>query len=281
MDLLLAIRRDRTLREVRLEKTAAAGVGQAFTDMDEKFRSDDIERLPYQPAYKPAANELLELVYDLPPSLWACRTVLDSTIPALDNSSLRKEPPIALVAVTCGRHPTFRFQATDNKNLLHTKWVLLTGPKHFHLNQNAGLVIGQHLDAVHEGGKLYFKSEHNVRRFLDLEKFFREATDEEIENVLNVKPFTIDNLPGVKAAANTLVRRKLAQLAASQQKFNLPALKIAARKAKVRITERNGALVVPSTPRELQLLVRLLHDDYLESLLGSGRVYRTNSKLLV
>jgi hypothetical protein len=281
MDLLLAIRRDGALQEVRLEKRSHETVTTAFEDLGSAFLKDGTEILPYSAGYKPDAGELMELKYDLPKQLWDCRAALDSSVLKLDAVSLKTNPPVALVAITCGRRPIFRFQAMDNRQLLHTKHVLLMGAGSFHLNANPGLIIGDRIDALHEDGKLYFRSEHTVRRFLDLEKFFLEATDEQVEAVLGVRPFVIENLDGVKAAAKTLVRRKIAELAEAAPKFKLPMLKFAASKAKIRLTERNGGIVVPSTARELEKLVRLLHDDYLESLFGSGRVYRTNSKLLV
>jgi hypothetical protein len=281
MDLLLAIQKDRTVQEVRLDNKTHQTIAGAFDDLGAQFLKDGTEILPYSAGYKPDAGELMELSYQLPETLWSSRAALDPGVLKMDAKALRAKPPIALVAVTCGRRPIFRFQAVDNRNLLHTKHVLLFGPGTLHLNTNPGLVIGEHIDAVHEDGKLYFHSEHTVRRFLDLEKFFREATDEQLESVLTTRPFVIDDLLGVKSAANTLVRRKVAELAEASQTFRVPALKLAARKAKITLKERSGLIVVPSSARELEKLVRLLHDDYLESLFGSGRVYRTNSKLLV
>jgi hypothetical protein len=281
MDILLAIQRDRTLQEVRLEKRSHHTVATAFDELGLAFLKDGTEILPYTAGYKPDAGELMELKYDLPEQLWDCRSALDTGVLKLDAASLTSSPPVALVAISCGRRPLFQFQAIDNRQLLHTKHVLLMGAGNFHLNANPGLVIGDRIDAIHEDGKLYFPSEHTVRRFLDLEKFFLEATDEQVQTVLGARPFAIDNMVAVKAAANTLVRRKIAELAEAAPKFKLPMLKLAASKAKIRLNERNGAIVVPSAARELEKLARLLHDDYLESLFGSGRVYRTNSKLPV
>jgi hypothetical protein len=100
------------------------------------------------------------------------------------------------VAIRTGKQPSFRFQAIDSRNILHEKRVAFFNPKGFAFNKEPGLMLPEKLDAIHEDGQLFFRSERKVSRFLDLGDVFREATSEELKAVFSKPEFVVDNWLG-------------------------------------------------------------------------------------
>jgi hypothetical protein len=150
--------------------------------------------------------------------------------------------------------------------------------KGFALSDKPGIIVPDTIAAIHKGGRLFFASEANVRRFLDLGDIFRAATDEEIDNFFGSKTFVVDDLGALKGSATTLLRKKLHALTKSGRAFTPRGLQRVATKIGIDLKIKGGAVVVPTERAALRDFVRLLNDDYLASLHDAGALYLTTSK---
>jgi hypothetical protein len=189
-----------------------------------------------------------------------------------------REPPSALVAIEHGRSPRFTFQAVDNRNLLRAGGVLLFNPKGFSVNPDTAISISSRVDAIYKGKHLYFKNEHTARRFLDLDHLFRAVTDDELDQLFRQKMFANVNLASVKSVATVPLRRKLHAVLTSGREIKPKILQAVGQRVGHAIEIRKGALVVPTERAEFRDFVRILADDYLESLQHQDQLYLTNSK---
>ena len=278
MDLLLALQRNGAVREVRLSARARTALTFTIDALASRLLHADTEQHEYEPGFTPEEDGVLVLKVELPEPLWRCRQTLPNDVEAVAEKTLTDEPPVGLVAVDTGRTPRFVFQAVDSRNFLRQSRALFFNPRGFDLDDRVGLVIADRIDAVHKGGQLYFRSEHTVRRFLDMGPHFKGATDEDLRKFFVGKTFAVDDWKGLEKAASDVVRRKLHQVLASGTKFEPSRVHAVAQRVGVQVEVRGGRIVVPTTRKELADFVRIVHDDFLESMFEGKRVYLTTSK---
>jgi Domain of unknown function (DUF4868) len=278
VDFLLAIRKDRSLAEVRLQPATQRALTKRFDQLASALRDPALERHPYEPAFTPDADSVLELKsYVLPEGLWSCRRTLPN-LPVISEEDLSANTPAAIVAVSVGAKPTFAFQAVGTRSILREQSTIFFNPKGFVLNDDAGISITAKLDALHEDSVLLFRNEQTVRRFLPMDEFFKEATDDDIDEFFDEATFVVDDTDEVRAAATQLQRRKLHRLLKEGVKLTPSVMQRIAKRVGTALTTSAGRIVVPKSRKEFADLVRILHDDFLQSLHGTDIVYLTTSK---
>jgi hypothetical protein len=278
VDLLLALQRNKAVREVRLSPRAREALAFTLDAQAARLLHSDTEQHAYEPGFTPEQDGVLVLEYELPETIARCKQTLPNDVTPVTEALLAAEPPIGLVAVETGRAARFLFQAVDSRNLLRQGRALFFHPRGFDSDDRVGLVIADRVDAIHKGGKLYFRSEHTVRRFLDMERYFKGATDEDLKKFFGSKTFDVGDWDGLKKAAGDVVRRKLHALLASDGKLDPSRIRAVAHRVGMSLEVRDGRLVVPTTRKELHDFVRVVHDDFLESMVEGSRVYLTTSK---
>ncbi len=278
MDLFVAIQRDKTIRQLKLDARAHAELARTFSEGSAAFFGPDTEVFAYEAGFTPDADGVVRVALELPRALKRCGKQKPSDLPPLEPKTLRAEPPIALVAIEQGRTPRFTFQAVDNRNLLRAGGVLLFGPKSFSVNRELAIAVSGRIDAVSAGKYLYFRNEHTVRRFLDIDHLFRAVTDDELGNLFAQKAFCEVELAAVKLVATEPLRRKLHFVLASGRPIKPKVVQAVGDRVGHEVQIRRGALVVPTERVAFREFVRILADDYLESLQYQEQVYLTTSK---
>lgn len=276
MTLVLTIQKDKSLRQLNLDKHALATISDTLTQQADSYLKD-VEFHDYSPGFKPEAGGLLRVNFTLPTSLQKCGASTPSSLAQLKPDALIQDPPAALVAVEQDAKPRFIFQAVDSRVLLRKGRVILFNPGSLSVNAAPGLVVRNQIDAVHVGGKLYFASEFVVKRFLDIDYLFREATDDEIDELFSGNAFKVDDWDELKSSANSLLRRKLHVIATSGKAIVPKAVKALAERIGESVEIRKNALVVPTEPAAFREFVRMLANDYLESPLDH-ELWLTTSK---
>lgn len=247
MDLLLAIRRNSDIATLPLERKTKSSLGDKFDALRMSFLNKDTTIHDYEPAFSPEPGDLLKLKYKLPDSLWSCQRSLPRGTPSLESATLKDEGIRAIVAVECGDHSRFMFQAIDNRYLVQPSKVAFLFDKVFQLNDSVGIAFPDRIDAIHENGYLYFRSELVVRRFLDIEEYFTKATDESLETYFSGAGFAEADIASIKAIANDPLRRKLHGIITSGRPIVPKVIDAIAKRVKVPIKMKDGKLVVPTT----------------------------------
>lgn len=172
-------------------------------------------------------------------------------------------------------------QLFERRRLFATKSLAIfyTGNT-FHRLNDAGLTLDTKLLAVLEGNQLKFQSFHFLARVFDVSEYFNEATAEEVNTFASHPALEVDDAAGFTAAANSMVRKKIALILQSGvlDKFTPAQIIAAAQTFKVNVeTTDDGRIKLPQGGAELRRLLRFLDEDYYESPLTQTR-FVSNSK---
>lgn len=280
MGFWLAKHRDETIRRIPVDSEAAERLEEKFENLATDYLADR-ELIPYAPAYKPSEDELLAVDYELPSGLARIRDAMPSGLEALTQKHLSLDPPVALVWVKVApkKSPSFVFQGFSTRNVLRPGRAMFFGNGDFKFNDRAGLVPGEKIDALHEGGQLVFRNELVVRRFLDMEEFFTEASNEVVEEFFGSSQFKVPDLEKVKVIATKLQRRQIAALNKASD-FDMKAVRRVAREANLSVIFEGETLVIPPDRRRLTCALDLLSDSYVHGAITKN-LYLSNSKRLV
>jgi hypothetical protein len=279
---LFAILRDHSVARIKLDNPTQKKVSAIFTGQVADLLDEERERHPYAPTFVPTDGGIVELKdgFSLPESLERLSPTMPNDVPMLSHNQVEALDAKAVVAVDLAQSQ-YCFQSITSNNFLGPKKpVLLFGPNANELKDVPGIVLGSKLDAVYDSGGLYFTSETVVRRFLDLDVVFRESTDDEIREVFGSNKFTgFDEKILDPSVADTWVRRKVMFI----QKSNVLDVKIgilqtAAKTCKIGLTVTKNRIELPTTRKELKMLLKFLSEDFLESPLRPATIYEVSSK---
>ncbi len=279
---LFTILPENTIARVSLNRESQKSLSDIFQDQAKEILNDDRERHEYAPSFVPTDGGIIELEFNLPAELAQLAPTIPNNIPKLTHEQIRTFTAKAVMAVNpaAGR---FAFQAIDRRRFLGPRRpILLFGPEANELKTTNGLVLGEKLDALYEGGYLYFTSETVVRRFLDLDSIFREATDTEIVDLLNSDKFMgfDENVVLDPSVADTWVRRKVMFIKQSNllDEVGVVVLRQAAKECGVTLGGNARKIAVPDTKKELKVLLKFLSEDFLESPIRRKTIFEVSGK---
>jgi hypothetical protein len=159
MNMLLAMLRDGSLAEVKLERTTRQRLSQKFDELAARFLNQETEVHNYVPAFTPEPGAVMKLKFDLPRALLDCRRQLPGDMAELSAQVLSEGAVKALAIIDAGDRPRFSFQAMDSRFLIRPSSIALFFDRVFELNDSAGVVFPERLDAMSIDGDLYFRSE--------------------------------------------------------------------------------------------------------------------------
>ncbi|WP_077369217.1 Kiwa anti-phage protein KwaB-like domain-containing protein [Anaerosalibacter sp. Marseille-P3206] len=167
--------------------------------------------------------------------------------------------------------------------LLGNQFTLFWDNDTFISTKKPGIVITDSIDAYYEEGTLYFKSYYWANQIFNLNKYYREATDEDIKEFCSFNCFYVKDLETVIPASNNWTRRKIAYILDSKVLENNSTDYIveAAKNLGVELDiNEDSKIVFPEdTTKQRELLFYLADEIYKGSL--TEDVYLTNSKRIL
>lgn len=274
------------VRRARLTEELQEVVSAELHRQREEFLPAGRELIPYEPGYKPDEELLVIEGYPLPAYLRDVETA-PLTLPEVSSAEIEEGRIKSLfgVAAADGRQArAMLFQSFDARQVLERGGLtLLLDRDTFRRLETTGLVVGGKLTALLVGESLYFQSEHLVRRYLPLDDFFREATDEEIEKLLRSPVFAPTAMTDFLPLSDRWVRGKVTSILRRETLKKVPIQKITATgkvygvEVETRRIDGHRRIVVPREKAALKSLLRLLDDDLLTSQLTDLR-YQVSSK---
>jgi len=272
-----------TLRSVPIDRAMQQDLTAHINRLRLRYRTDDSDVIDYDPGYRPESGELFRAKkFTLPAELGAL-VVSAPTLQPLTDDDLERGDARALLAVgqgANGRDGVLVFQSIDSRQVLRrSRLAIVLSGSVFTRLEGAGMVIRDVIDAVFEGGDLYFASEHVVRRFLDISGLFEAATKDEVQAFVGHKLFAVDNPAVVAELADQWIRRKIKMLASSNMLDTLGAKKVAERAKRFGFAfpVKRSRLVMPEDRKTLKILLKFLDDDYFQSDLSDSQ-FVVNSK---
>ncbi|WBA13682.1 Kiwa anti-phage protein KwaB-like domain-containing protein [Salinivibrio proteolyticus] len=178
------------------------------------------------------------------------------------------------------------------QNFDRRKVISTNGLSIFHANnvykkiEGIGLTVDHKLTATLEEGKLKFYSFHSTRQMFDLSEYYKEATDADVVDFVNIDLMQTVNSDDFIPLADSWVRRKISLVQQSGILQNVPLheMKAVATDFGIPFTtiDENGSEVicVPDNKSDLKKLLRFLDEDYYKSPLSKTH-FVTSSKRAV
>ena len=284
---LFALTGDPARRVVRIPLSAEVQreMDETFKVQEGKFRASSEEQVAFDGKYKPDEGECLYIddYDDIDDLHGAIANPLG--IPEIAPDPTEFE---AIKALFMGRNDgggrIALIQSFDRRKIISNKGLsIFHSANVFRKVEGVGLTIGTNLSALLEESRLSFFSFHSARQIFDLSQYYREATDDDLNEFAANEMLKIADPATFVATSDSWVRRKVALVMQSGilERVDLEATKAAALVFGINIqTEANGdkiALVLPEKKAELKKVLRFLDEDYFQSVLSSTP-HLSNSK---
>ena len=171
------------VRRIQMQKRLQKELTELFGQQAAEFLNPNHQIVPFDSSYKPDEQEILEIAqYALP------QEIADAAAHPHQVDPFTFEDNFKIKAIIATEHDATRgstaayFQVMNKTKILNRGnglAILLSGNTFKKLDE-PGLTLDTKLSAVYQNANLYLKSFAVVNRFLDLNDYFREATDEEI-----------------------------------------------------------------------------------------------------
>jgi Domain of unknown function (DUF4868) len=278
---------DVPVRRIPLTPELVTQLQQFFTAQQNYFLADK-QQIDFAGGYNTDGGELFTIKeYSLPDSISNALTN-PLQVPILKLEAETHRIKALFSGVWTNGSKTVNFQVFDSSKLLKKGFTLIGSGDTYKKLEEPGLILQDKLAAHYADGTLYFSSYHVAKRFLDLDAYYREATDVDLEVFVTTPLFAFEDEASFKDNADSIIRTKVALLQKNKVLDELSVSDIqkiannfnqdlpAEFHVNIKISE-DGKLVVPKDKKQLKELIRFLDEDYVLAPL-TKRKCLTNSK---
>lgn len=278
---LVGSREKREVRRAPLTQALQEELSEHFaTRYDVEF-AESHKVLDYTPGYKADKHEVSEISpFKLPSAL--AEAMKDPTSPSVITTAEIEAGARVLVAYD-PESGLALFQHLDARTVIHRGFSIVLSREHFKRQDAAGLVIRDQIHAAVLGSSLTFQSFYFASQIFELTDWFESASNEQVDEFLGHESLAPVKPDLFKGALDTWSRRKIRSIQTSAHLDTVtPAVwKAAAAKCGLVLqftSGRNPKIVLPTTKKELREVLRLLDDDYLDSIVNEGTTFQVSSK---
>ena len=174
------------------------------------------------------------------------------------------------------------FQNTDKRRIISDKALsLFQSQNTYGKFEDHLIILDSKIEAIYDKNtkKLLFRSYNQTNKFLDLSQYYREATNEEIKELLKNSKIQCENQGSFIECADTQIRKKIALISENRILDNLDinAVKEKSNEYNINLQVQNGKIVIPNDKKEIKSILKFLNQEYFTSDLN-GTKYQTNSK---
>ncbi|KGD74425.1 Kiwa anti-phage protein KwaB-like domain-containing protein [Pantoea vagans] len=268
---------------IDVDKKTSGVIKSAFTQMEADFNNAYNEVIPFSADYKLDKREhfILEGFKEHETLVKALK------IPkAVPNLHIDRVPLKKIRALFTGSTDGKKIiiQRFDSRQVLTPSNILFLDSKAtFTHTTFGGISIGPKITAVINADTITFGNFNSLRRVFDMDAYFREATDPELDSFQDNGVFAIEEGFKLSSFDDTTIRRKVTLLNQTGilDTGNIPALIAAAKELKhpleIKDTAEGKRINMPVEKRKIKLLLNFLDSDIYISAVN-GRKYRSNSK---
>lgn len=274
---------------IRVDESAKNLMEKTVTEQAAQLLSPKARRLPYDPGFQAERGQhLFEIPrFPVPAHIQAALESPD-LFEELTQAQLEQNETRAIISIDFGnpKLPVVYFQAFDQRYSLASKnWVFMD-EKTFRPLERQGITLSTNVDAVLEGGSLYFVSTAMVRRALDFSVVFEPATDERLDEFVQHGSLLCEQGTDLTVIADDVVRRRVSQLLHRKilDRAEVSEIVEVASRFDVEVsTKKVGGrdrLVVPPDRAKLKDLLTLLEEKLYFSPLTSRRMEASGNRYL-
>lgn len=282
--------KDHKVLRIRTTQSLQADLTKLFEQQAEDFLDRDAEEIAFDGGYKVDDHEIFvidkfPLSDDLVSASKTPNQFEDIVLDSASTASIK-----SILAASYDRKdnkPTLHFQAFSRSQLLvKSRLTILHSSATFHRLQEEGMTLGTSLAAIFRDGKLYFRSFALINRFLDVKEYFKEATDEEILEVVGHSVLLAEDTGKLTALADSWMRKRFAALQSSGILDQITARKTANKAEKygvtIQVKKKDGkdAILFPSDKKKAKQLLTFLNEGFYQGEL-TDRLYQTNSQRIL
>lgn len=183
---------------------------------------------------------------------------------------------------------TIGLQVFDRRQIISNKFTLLWSRDSFERVKGLALSLDNKLAAVvKENGEnldLYFKSLHNARRLFDMDIYFKEATEQDVNDFFEGELFSGYNRDESMILIDNWCRKKIAFITKEERFINLTVSNIKTKADELNVTisikndeQGNEKIEFPEDKKTLKRILRFLDEDIYKSSL-TNTIFVANSK---
>jgi hypothetical protein len=280
--------KDQKVVRIRTTQGLQTELTKMFEQQAEEFLDRDAEEIAFDGGYKVDDHEIFvidkfPLSDDLASASKTPNQFEDIVLDSETTPSIK-----SILAASYDRtdnKPTVYFQAFSRSQLIAQKRfaISLHAKSTFEKLNKEVLILGTNLAAVFKDGKLYFRSFALINRFLDVKEYFKEATNEEILEVVGHAVLLAEDTDKLTKLADSWMRKRFAALQSSGILGQITARKTANKAKKygfeLEIKKKDGkdAIVFPSDKKKAKQLLTFLNEGFYQGEL-TDRLYQTNSQ---
>ncbi|MCC8375496.1 MULTISPECIES: Kiwa anti-phage protein KwaB-like domain-containing protein [Photorhabdus] len=178
------------------------------------------------------------------------------------------------------------FQVFDKRQVINNEKAflqMLTQPKNrFSVSTRPGFSISDKLNAMLIGDKLIFKSFYMVRRFLDMDGYFTEATREDLESFTQHDIFHMEDTASFMELADSSIKKKVSLISNSGiLDTDIDRLQTCAEMINydlnITVISNTRKIVIPREKKEIKKLLNFLDQGYFNTIITNEPMF-TNSK---
>lgn len=244
----------------------------------------DVEEIPFNPGYTPEGHERFVLHnYQLPQWLAEEDSLTAPTLDAIvsDNDMLTAIAGISGFARDNQGREVILLQNFSRSHVIKPGSFLFLDTNTYTTPTNPGMSLDEKLTAIFlpSENRLLFKNFRNANTFLPLSDFYRDASEQEIREVLE-HPLLSPEDPNVLAVdANQWFRKRFAMLRDSEVLDRYTASEIAdhAQDYEVDVQVIEDRIVFPAERAAAKRLLQFLNEERFRGAI-TDTLYETNSK---
>lgn len=252
---------------------------------------DETELIPFNAGYSPERHERFHIP-NFPLPDWLQNAYAQGfqnldTIGAA-GTTVRYISGIVGIARTDSGEELMLFQNFTQSRVIRPARILsldldawLVSPSTFVNNDRPGLILDSRLSAVIKMVEqtLIFRNYRTVNTFLPLSAFYREASEQDIREVLSHPVFDTEDADGIVSISNEWFRKRFAMLKDSRILDDYSASEIRDRSEgyDVSIEVVNGKLVFPADKLAAMQLLKYLNEELFRGAI-TNTLYETNSR---
>lgn len=256
----------------------------------EEERLVSLKPIPHTELWHPDDDEAIQISpFELPEEIkQGAKTI--QTLPTLDAKTANDKEIRALFVITDIRSGVVHraaFQSLYRGNLLTKRKSFFLSGDMLDVQTSPALTLPSQISALYmyDGrvGKLIFPQWRMISRFMDVADYYKQATNDEVKQVMEHQLFTDADVEAVLKFAGSRLRRRFALLKEDAVLDKLTADEIVNAGAQYQLVLEKkhvggkDRIVFPKVKDNVEDLVKLLSEEFFEGCLTKQK-YVTNSK---
>ena len=269
---------ENTVRRIPLSGDLQDEITEFIQEQKGSFYTDQ-SKIDFSGSYNAEVGEIFKIT-DYP----LRKEVIEAVQNPLNYDILNmREQKLRIVALFAGKWTNKEkyicFQVVDARRIISKGFTILNSGNTYTKLEDPGLTLQDKLTALYQGNELLFYSYYHTRRFLDLNDYYREATDTDLQAFATLPLFYQENQEIFMENADSMVRKKVALLQKNNvlRRVTTKDIQQDARQYNIKIDTKGDQIVIPSDKKKLKELLRFLDEDYFTAIL-TKRKCLTNSK---